>query len=63
MAMAANDVKWLQRCATGACVEVGRHDDLIVVRDSKEPDGPMMAFSRAAWAEFVAGVREGQFRH
>lgn len=48
--------------ATGNCVEVA---DLPggakAVRDSKDPDGPVLRFTRAEWEAFTAGVRDGQF--
>jgi hypothetical protein len=55
-------VKWLRRCANGACVEVGSHEEAVLVRDSKDREGPVMAFSRSAWSEFLTGVREGALR-
>ncbi|MFK4183609.1 DUF397 domain-containing protein [Streptomyces sparsogenes] len=39
----------------GNCVEVADHHlDLVCVRDSKCPAGPIASFSRAAWEAFVA---------
>ncbi|MDG4822268.1 DUF397 domain-containing protein [Asanoa sp. WMMD1127] len=55
-------VKWLSRCSTGACVEVAALDGRVLVRDSKDREGPVMAFSRSAWSEFLDGVREGEVR-
>ncbi|MFG1608039.1 DUF397 domain-containing protein [Actinoplanes sp. NPDC049265] len=46
---------------SGECVEVRARDGGIQVRDSKDPDGPRLAFSRREWAAFVAGVRAGEF--
>ena len=31
------------------------------VRDSKDPDGPSLRFSRRAWDAFLAGARAGEF--
>jgi Domain of unknown function (DUF397) len=43
----------------GTCVEVADNlPDVIVVRDSKDPDGPVLTFSRADRSAFVAGIRE-----
>ncbi|MFF3005376.1 DUF397 domain-containing protein [Kitasatospora sp. NPDC057940] len=44
----------------GVCVEV---DDAHPgrVRDSKDPDGPRLAFSPDAWQSFVTAVRSGEF--
>ncbi|MET9399699.1 DUF397 domain-containing protein [Kitasatospora sp. NPDC002965] len=44
----------------GTCVEV---DDAAPgrVRDSKDPDGPDLTFSPAAWQAFVTAARGGEF--
>ncbi|MFF9058091.1 DUF397 domain-containing protein [Streptomyces sp. NPDC014882] len=39
---------------SGDCVEVATLPQHIHVRDSKDKDGPRLALSPAAWAEFVA---------
>ncbi|WP_256220570.1 MULTISPECIES: DUF397 domain-containing protein [unclassified Streptomyces] len=31
---------------------------LVPVRDSKDPDGPVLAFERDTWASFVGAVRD-----
>ncbi|MCP2323811.1 hypothetical protein HDA40_002318 [Hamadaea flava] len=49
------------RCDTGACVEVALLDDEVLVRDSKDRQGPVLRFSRAEWQAFLAGVQEGEF--
>ncbi|MER6259037.1 DUF397 domain-containing protein [Streptomyces sp900105245] len=44
----------------GACVEVAAHGTAVRVRDSKERGGPQLAFTRGAWAGFVADLgRDG----
>lgn len=50
------------RCVTGECVEVsftGTGD--VLVRDSKNPEGPMLYFTTEEWSAFVAGVHNGEF--
>ncbi|MFJ2864345.1 DUF397 domain-containing protein [Kitasatospora sp. NPDC087314] len=44
----------------GGCIEV---DDVHPgrVRDSKDPQGPTLAFSAEGWESFVAAVRSGEF--
>ncbi len=43
----------------GQCVEVARNlPGVVVVRDSKARQAGTLAFSRAAWAGFVAGLKE-----
>jgi Domain of unknown function (DUF397) len=46
----------------GACVEVARNlPGAVAVRDSKDPDGPKLAFTPPEWAAFTAGVKAGEF--
>jgi Domain of unknown function (DUF397) len=49
-------------CSDSSCVEVAWSGEEVLVRDSKDPDGPMLAFSRRQWAEFLEGVRSGAFQ-
>ena len=49
-------------CGSQACVEVANTaPDVFLVRDAKNPDGPMLSFDRNEWDAFVAGVRAGNF--
>ncbi|MFF5179216.1 DUF397 domain-containing protein [Micromonospora sp. NPDC000316] len=41
----------------GACVEVAELDTNIVVRDSKDPSGSHLRFTRGAWTGFVRSIR------
>ena len=45
----------------GACVEVATGKDIVAVRDSKDPDGPILMPSAAGWRSFVAGAKRGAF--
>jgi hypothetical protein len=46
----------------GACVEVARNlPGIVAVRDSKDPDGPKLAFSPEDWRAFTASVKAGRF--
>jgi len=47
----------------GNCTEVSLSDDgyLVGMRDSKDPDGPILVFPKEAFRQFVAGVRAGEF--
>lgn len=46
----------------GACVEVKSPAvESVVVRDSKDPRGPVLTFSPEAWSAFVADVDGGSF--
>ncbi|MDG4779850.1 DUF397 domain-containing protein [Micromonospora sp. WMMD961] len=41
----------------GACVEVAELDTSIVVRDSKDPNGSTLRFTKGAWTGFVRSIR------
>jgi Domain of unknown function (DUF397) len=41
----------------GQCVEVGNAARIIAVRDSKDPHGPVLAFSPQAWRRFAGRVK------
>jgi hypothetical protein len=45
---------------TGNCVEVAIKDSVVAVRDSKNPDGPKLTFTRQDWAAFIRRVKTGQ---
>ncbi|GGO93004.1 DUF397 domain-containing protein [Wenjunlia tyrosinilytica] len=42
----------------GDCVEVAIHPTTVHVRDSKDPEGPALAFSAESWAVFLRGLPE-----
>jgi hypothetical protein len=41
----------------GNCVEVAGFPGGVGVRDSKDRQGPVLVFDRAAWASFVESVK------
>ncbi|GAA4241445.1 DUF397 domain-containing protein [Actinomadura meridiana] len=41
----------------GSCVEVSNLAPMIGVRDSKDPEGPRLAFSAAAWRTFTTQIK------
>ncbi|MFD7452697.1 DUF397 domain-containing protein [Kitasatospora sp. NPDC059827] len=46
----------------GNCVEVARGlCGVMPVRDSKDPEGPVLAFPSSAWASFIAATVAGEF--
>ena len=48
-------------CANNSCVEVAFLDGRVAVRDSKDPDGPLLFFTQEEWASFLQGARNGEF--
>ncbi|HZM78715.1 MAG TPA: DUF397 domain-containing protein [Candidatus Limnocylindrales bacterium] len=54
-------IKSTRSTSNGNCVEVAGTVTGIAVRDSKDPDGPVLRFSAEAWQGFIDGVRTGTF--
>ncbi|MFI5492805.1 DUF397 domain-containing protein [Actinoplanes sp. NPDC051859] len=47
--------------AAGHCVEFAPAVPAVFVRDSKDVSGPVLEFGTRGWAEFIAGVRAGDY--
>jgi Domain of unknown function (DUF397) len=47
----------------GNCVEVAPLGPAIAIRDSKDPDGPVLACTRAAMTALLSGIKNGEFSH
>ena len=41
----------------GHCVEIASTNGIIAVRDSKNPHGPVLTFTRREWHEFTATIK------
>lgn len=57
-------VEWRRADACSAdadCVEIAHTDDSIQLRDSKDPDGPVLTFTADEWRAFLAGAKAGEF--
>lgn len=55
--------KAARSASNGACVEVAGFGRLVAVRDSKEPDGPALTYTKIEFSAFVDGVKKGEFDH
>jgi hypothetical protein len=44
----------------GQCVEVADLPEAVAVRDSKDPAGPKLIFTRQAWTAFAERAKDGQ---
>ena len=53
-----NEIRWRKSTYSsgngGNCVEAANVGPVVAVRDSRDPDGPRLAFRRPAWAAFAA---------
>jgi uncharacterized protein DUF397 len=43
------------------CVQVAEIGDTVAVRDSKDPDGPVLHFTRSEMLAFLRGAKAGEF--
>lgn len=59
------DVRWRksrESNPSGNCVEVAElPDGAIAMRNSRDPQGPALVYTRAEIAAFLTGVRNGEF--
>lgn len=58
------DLKWRKSSRSGTgngnCVEVATNvAGVVAVRDSKDPEGPMLSVSPAEWRAFLSSLRQG----
>jgi hypothetical protein len=57
---------WIKATASsggGDCVELRRHGDAVEVRDSKDPDGPVLRFTAREFAAWLDGAKHAEFDH
>ena len=45
----------------GACVELAPAAGQVLIRDSKDQNGPVIAYSQYTWLLFVAAAKTGHF--
>jgi hypothetical protein len=56
------DLNWRtarRSAGNGACVEVAAANLRVLVRDSKDQDGPVMQYSGDAWRAFLTNAQKG----
>nr|WSZ96183.1 DUF397 domain-containing protein [Streptomyces sp. NBC_00857] len=60
----ADALVWFKSSYSGGntteCLEAAPLADGTAVRDSKDPQGPRLAFAREAWTGFVSALRRQQ---
>jgi len=47
--------------ANGACVELAPVNGMVAMRDSKDPDGPVLMYTATEWGAFLHGAKAGEF--
>ncbi|MBE1536089.1 DUF397 domain-containing protein [Actinomadura algeriensis] len=62
-----NAVRWRTSSYSNAqgtqCVEVAPLGSTVLARDSTDPAGPVLGFSRAEWGVFLDEVKRGVLDH
>lgn len=59
-----SDLQWrkARRSANnGACVEAALSNGRILIRDSKDPGGPILDYRSSAWRAFTSEARIGHY--
>jgi hypothetical protein len=63
---ATQPTPWIKASASdpnGSCVQLRRHGDVVEVRDSKDPAGPILRFTGVELAAWLKGAAAGEFNH
>jgi hypothetical protein len=58
------ELSWLKAqssTANGQCVELASAAAGIAIRDSKDPDGPILVYTHSEFQAFLDGARNGEF--
>jgi Domain of unknown function (DUF397) len=45
----------------GNCTEVAAAARVVIVRDSQDPDGPVLRYTDTSWRSFLSATRQGSF--
>jgi hypothetical protein len=53
--------KATRSCNNGACIEVAPESGRILIRDSKDRNGPVLGYSGRSWHMFVTEAKNGLF--
>ncbi|SDQ93259.1 DUF397 domain-containing protein [Thermostaphylospora chromogena] len=55
------DLAWRvsSRCAGGNCVQIATSGGKVFIRDSKDPNGPILDFPLDSWRNFVVDAKRG----
>jgi hypothetical protein len=47
--------------SNGACVEVASATESVIIRDSKDPYGPVLRYPDSVWLQFLGRTGRGEF--
>jgi Domain of unknown function (DUF397) len=57
-------LSWLKAQSSGAngqCIEIASTAGKIAIRDSKDPEGPILVYTPGEFRAFLDGARNGEF--
>lgn len=57
---APENLTWYS-CNNGNCVQVAPDGDTVLIRDSKDTQGPVLSFTRTEWERFRDAIKAGRF--
>lgn len=57
------DLDWRvsRTCEGGACIQIARRGESVLIRNSNQPEGPVGVFTTDEWRDFLIGVKGGDF--
>ncbi len=57
------DLKWYasRSCESGACIKVARNGEIVLIGNSRSPEGPFSEFTVEEWRRFLDGAKSGDF--
>ena len=58
-----SDLAWYRArsCEGGNCIEIAPANGMIIFRDSKDPNGSHLQFTKDEWAAFLGAAKGGDF--
>lgn len=59
----STDLAWRRAliCDAASCVEVAPAHGMIAMRNSADPDGPILQYTADEWIIFLKGAKKGDF--
>ena len=48
-------------CNGGSCVRVAPWGDMVLLGDTKFPDGPVLSYTHSEWDEFISRIKCGEY--
>jgi hypothetical protein len=48
-------------CNGGSCVRVARWGEVVLLGDTKSPDGPVLTYTHSEWNQFIARMKRGEY--